>query len=509
MYSSPIDREDTLLFERWKPLAWITIAIIVIAGLAIRLYDLKDAPLDFHPTRQLHSALIARGMYYENLPGVPDWQRSMAVRQWKAEGLIEPQIMERLAAFTYRLVGSDYLWIPRLYAIFFWMVGALFLFLLARDLFGLNGAVISLAYFLILPFGAIASRAFQPEPLLVASMIAAYWAMYRWFRCQTWAWALLAGALAGWSIYVKATAVFFMAGAWLGLILMGLGFLNAVKNKQVWSMAVLTIAPYLGYHVYSMYFLKLLESQFSLRFFPQMWIDPAVYVRWNHQLTATVGFEFLLVGLIGLFTIRDRVGRGMLIGTVIAYFIYGLVFSYYITTHSYYQEPLIPLVALGIGAGTTALMRAMRGPRWLVSAAVVGILLFAVATQAYDIRATLKRQNYASEIKFWEKLGQEIGPGAAVVGLLQDYGYRLAYWGWITPTNWMASGDFDLRALARQTYDMKKLFEETVAGKQYFVVTVSSELNQQPVLKKLLKENYAIYKQTSDYTIYDLHKKPE
>ncbi len=38
--------------------------MLLLLGLGIRLLDLTDPPLDIHPTRQLHSALMARGMYY-------------------------------------------------------------------------------------------------------------------------------------------------------------------------------------------------------------------------------------------------------------------------------------------------------------------------------------------------------------------------------------------------------------------------------------------------------------
>ena len=42
-----------------------TLALVMIFGaaLAIRLYDLTDLPLDFHPTRQLVSFIKARGLY--------------------------------------------------------------------------------------------------------------------------------------------------------------------------------------------------------------------------------------------------------------------------------------------------------------------------------------------------------------------------------------------------------------------------------------------------------------
>ena len=52
---------------RNKRLFWgLVIALTAAAGLAIRLYDLTDPPLDFHPARQFHSAIIARG-YFEQM----------------------------------------------------------------------------------------------------------------------------------------------------------------------------------------------------------------------------------------------------------------------------------------------------------------------------------------------------------------------------------------------------------------------------------------------------------
>ena len=42
----------------------LALAILFGAALAIRLYDLTDLPLDFHPTRQLVSFIKARGYYY-------------------------------------------------------------------------------------------------------------------------------------------------------------------------------------------------------------------------------------------------------------------------------------------------------------------------------------------------------------------------------------------------------------------------------------------------------------
>ncbi|MDP2776059.1 MAG: hypothetical protein Q8O48_00320, partial [Anaerolineales bacterium] len=112
--------------------AWIgSLLVILILGFAIRLYDLTDLPLDFHPTRQMLSALKARGMYYQTLTDVPAEERTFAIQQWKFRASVEPEFLERVVAFTYQFTGEE-LWVARVYSSTFWIIGAVFLFLLAR-----------------------------------------------------------------------------------------------------------------------------------------------------------------------------------------------------------------------------------------------------------------------------------------------------------------------------------------------------------------------------------------
>ncbi len=500
------DRTQKELFERWLWLRWVTVALLFVVGIVIRVYDIGDAPLDFHPTRQLHSALMARGMYYQNLESAPEWQRELAVRQWKAEQLIEPPLVENLAALMYRVAGREDLLFPRLTSIFFWVLGGVFLFSLARQLSGANGAVAALAFYLVLPYGAIASRSFQPDPLLMLSILMGFWGMYRWYRQPTWNNAVLAGLLAGWAIFVKSVAVFFIAPAWLGLILSSMGLRRAFASRQVWLMAALTVLPYAAYHVYGMYISGLLAEQFTLRFFPNLLKDPAFFLRWNGMITRVFGFETFLAAALGLLTIRERSGRAMLVSVLGGYFAYGIVFTYAISTHDYYQMPIIPLVALGLGAGVDVLLRQMGSPRWLMTAAAIFVLLFFTTIKAWDARVTLKRDDYRSEVTFWQNLGKTIGADKQVVGLLHDYGYRLAYWGWVQPTNWMTSADFNFRKLGGRDLDAAEIFAEAVQGKDLFVVTLLGELDSQPEIKTLLEKGYAVYKQTGDYIIYDLRQ---
>jgi len=488
---------------------WLTRAALVLifaAGLLVRLYDFGDAPLDFHGTRQMHSAMIARGMYYQNLASIPAWQRDAAVAQWHAEGLIEPQIMETLAAFGYRLAGSDQLWIPRLLAILFWLIGGIAVYLLGRDLTDRNGGVAAAVFYVALQYGVIASRSFQPDPLLVAAIVWALWAILRWMRNPTWRWAVLAGLLGGLAIYVKSTAVFFIAGAWLGVMLYGVGIGKAVRNPRVWVMTLLTVLPYAAFHLYGTLGLHLLESQFSLRFFPQMWIDPVFYLQWKNMIDSVVTIPWLLVGLIGIFLIRDKTARGLIGGAFAGYLIYGILFSYYTTTHNYYQLPLIPLVGLGLGAAFSLVVGQLRGPRWLAGALMSGVLLVFAASNLWDARTELKRTNYQQEVALAEQIGALFKPEDRVVSIAPYYSYSIRYWGWVNASNWLSIGDIALRERAGQTIDLKGLFEEQTKGQDYFLVMDFDEFDKQPEIKQILEQGYRQVANTPNYVLYDLNQ---
>ena len=225
--------KDTFFASRFARIA--TFTLLLALGLGIRLFDLNDLPLDFHPTRQLLSALKARGMYYQTLPNVPEQQRDFAIQQWKVRAAIEPEIIERIVAFTYRFTGEQ-LWVARIYSSLFWLIGAVFLFLLAREITSVDGALATTAVYLFLPYAVIASRSFQPDPLMVMLIILFWWAVYRWSslaiggrvaanvvsgisRPQTWTLAILAGLFGGLAILVKFVAAFFVIGGGLGAVL--------------------------------------------------------------------------------------------------------------------------------------------------------------------------------------------------------------------------------------------------------------------------------------------------
>lgn len=493
------------LFDRAGLLWWGMVALIFIVGLAVRLYDLASPPVDFHPTRQLHSALIARGMYYEHQAGLPAWQRETAVLQWNIEGVIEPQVFERLTAWTYQLAGAEDLRIPRLYAVALWMVAAVFITLIAARIAGKGGALVAALFFLVWPYGVIASRAFQPEPLFIAVVAAGLWAGLRWEERPSWGRAVAAGLLFGLAVYIKAVAVFFVAPA-LAVLLLARGLRKAVRNPQVWVIGVLFVLPYVLYLIDGVYLSDYLVDQFSLRFFPEMWLDPAFYLRWISNLERVMPVEIVLVSLLGLAAVRRPAYRALLAAMWAGYLLYGLTLSHHISTHDYYHLPLFPQAALGLAAAGEALFRQLRGPRAAAQALACAALLVALVLNGYEARTQIKRSGAYAQAQAWSAVGEKIGAGASAAALVTDYGVGLKYYGWVNPKLWPTAADIRFRITSGKTFNFEAFFRKQVEGRDFFIVSPLDELELQPELKELLYKNYPLVSQSSEYAIFDLRE---
>jgi len=183
-----------------RKLVYALAAALLLLGALLRLMDSTDPPLDFHPTRQLRNAVIARSIYYEGRPDLNAETRDAVIRQRNLVGRYEPPIVETLVAYGYKLAGGETWVVPRVWGAIFWLAGGLALFDLARLATNADGALAALAFYLLLPFGVQASRSFQPDPLMTMWIVLAAGAFYRWSEQPAWKWALRSGRgyLAGW-----------------------------------------------------------------------------------------------------------------------------------------------------------------------------------------------------------------------------------------------------------------------------------------------------------------------
>jgi len=486
---------------------WLTTALLVVlfvAGLAIRLYDLTDLPNDFYMVRQYHSLVIARGMYYAHLTTVPEWQRTMAIAQWKAEGLIEPPIMESLVALTYNLTGVQ-TWMGRLYASLFWLLGGFAIWLLAKEMSMRYGGIIALAYFLFIPFAVTVSRAFLPDPLMVAMIAWSLWALYRWEKQRTWKLAILAGVLTGLTIFVKSVAVFPLLGAAAGLVISRASWKRIFADKQTWLVAGITAVPTVIYYIYGLTYANL-GGQFALRFFPSYWKDPTFYGRWLFMAAGFSGFAAMFAALVGILLYPTNRERFIAIGLWVGYIAYGFTFPYNFITHDYYHLPILLVVAFGLIPVADFLVRSVLEKKgWFWKVAIIGILLFGVVMQMWVSRNNMAVADYRADIAYYQNLGKLIGHDKKVIEVSGDYDFRLAYWGWVNGAYWPSTMDTDLRNMAGQAApQFSTEFAQRTAGMDEFVITSTAELDRQPQLRDYLAAHYPVMTKGDGYLIYNL-----
>jgi hypothetical protein len=391
------------------------------------------------------------------------------------------------------------------YSSLFWLTGGIFLFLLAREFVSFEGALVGTAYYLILPYAIIASRSFQPDPLMLLLVLSFWWMFARWVRSPSWLSALLAALLGGLAIFVKFSAAFFVIGGALGLALSRFTLRAMLRDVRVWAIALLGALPAALYLVHGI-FDSGLGSQFKGRFVPALLLSPYNYLQWEVKASMAAGGMFIMLGLLGLLLVQDRRLRFFLFGLWIAYILYGLFFDYHIATHDYYHLPLIPIVGLSLaplGEWLFTQLSAATVQRW-ARAAAYAILIFGVFSVLWDVRNQMKAVDYRPQAAMWAAIGAQFDKEARVIALTQDYGSRLEYWGWRRFAIWPYLGDEDYSDIRAGVINFDGLFRRYSSRMSYFLVTDFDEFDRQAQLKARLFASYPVYSQGNGYLIFDL-----
>jgi 4-amino-4-deoxy-L-arabinose transferase-like glycosyltransferase len=335
---------------------------------------------------------------------------------------------------------------------------------------------------------------------MTASFVAGIYFLYRWSEDPRWRWALLGAAFAGLAVLVKVVIVFLVAGAAVAIVLTRLRG-RFWRSQQVWVMAALMILPS------AFYYLVMTSARSSEYFFA--WTVELVglvssvhfYADWLGFLGSLVGLTFFFIAIIGT-ALAPSPLRWMLIGIWAGYLLYGLTLPFQMYTHSYYHLQIVPVIALALVPVLEAVIERARGlPRGWQAIAAIPIVLFAVY-QAWAARSVLVSEDFRGAPVLWQSIGEAIPENADVIGLTQDYGFDLMYWGWRRVQPWpVRTALSDLRVGDR---DIPARFAEIAAVKDYFLVTAFSQLESQPALAEALK-GYAVAAEGDGFILYDLN----
>jgi hypothetical protein len=499
-------------------LLWVAVGLAVALAAGVRLYGIDAPPLGFHPARQYHSAQLARAHYIESQESAPEWRKRVAQRNADEAGIVgEPPVMEFAASLVWQITGGERLWIPRAFSVLFWFAGGVLLFLIARRLASLGAALCSVGFYLFVPFSISASRSFQPDPMMVALLLAAVLAILRYREVSTHGRFWAAAAISALAVLTKpGIALFAIICAFLALSVFDRGLSGAVKDWHTYAFGFVAVLPSVAYVVVGTTLASFLEGDTEGRILPQLLDDAAYWDGWLEMIGRVVGVTPLVVALLGVMLARGR-GRALLIGLWTGYLAYGLSFTYHIHTHDYYSLQLVPIVALSLTPVVSLVFERLRRRSAIplaAGAATVLVVVGAVALDFEQIRERLTNEPQTEQsIAVFEEIGDEVNHSLNTVYVDRDYGAALRYYGYFSGSYWPTRGDI----LAEQTIGTAPVSAEQRlrrdylpsgrAGPEYFIVTKLDELELQPDLRRLLA-HYPVTKKTPDYVIYDMRPGP-
>jgi hypothetical protein len=505
-------------------LVWLAIGAAVVVALGVRLYQIDEPPLDFQPERQLHGAILARWYYLKTQDSAPLWKKRVAERSARDEGIVgEPPVMEFVASQAYRVAGGEQLWIPRTLSTLLWLVGGVFLFLIARRLASLGAVLCAVTFYLFAPFGVSASRSFQPDPLMVALILATVLAILRYHERPSAPRLIAAGVIAALALLVKPIyAVFPTAGALLALSVARQGVRRTLTDPHVYIFGAIALLPSLAYYLWGTVLDNFLEGRAGGRVLPELLVESQFWRGWLHLATHAVGGTVvLLAGLAGIVLARGT-ARALIVGLWLGYLAFGLTYTYPIYTHDYYSLQLVPIVALSLLPLADRALRWLNGlprvPQVAIAAVVVAVALVAGVAELRRHADDVPRMR--QDARTYAAIGDGVDHSRSVIFLDTLAAAPLRYYAWIAGAAWPSRGDMAFEELSTGTRPIDA--QKRLSGRssnhypnrtslewppKYFVVRNFAELEQQADLQRLL-ERYPRLVQTREYVIYDLRRGP-
>jgi hypothetical protein len=499
-----LERSLTVAMRWWHVLALVC---LLVAAFGLRLYHVQDPPLGFHATRQYRSLLLARSYYFDSQASIPAWEREVADTSAARQGILEPPLLEHIVALGYQITGGESLWPSKVLSSFFWLVGGVCLYRLAQRLAGSGPAVLSTALYLFLPFGVVASRSFQPDPLMVMLVLGSWLAIVRYWETNTrWRFAVMAGLSAS-AFFVKPTALFPLLGPFLALSITARGARATLWSRQTALYVAVTLLPTLGVYAYGVVTGTFLVTEAEKTVLPELFVTTFFWRSWLANINVVLGIPILLAALAGTCLLRDRRSRALVGGVWAGYVLFCLAVNYNVATHDYYQLQLIPIVALGLAPLARLGLAIISTARLVLRVAAWSAVSLVLVTAVLKGAAHLDTPALVDEPANARDIGALVQHSTRTIFLSGDYGVPLEYHGLLSGSAWPIASDLEWDRLAGVPVPTaEERFQTRFANgsPEYFIVTDIQEFENQPDLQQLLGRSSRLLVRTPEYLVFDL-----
>jgi hypothetical protein len=486
----------------------LILSVLFIAAFGIRLYHINEPPLGFHATRQYRSLIIARGYYFERVRSIPEWKKEVAYSSQQKQRILEPPILEFLVSVGYRLLGGERFWLSKFLSSLFWLIGGGFLYLIGKRIADADTAMFGTAFYLLLPFAVVASRSFQPDPLMVMLMLVSIFAIVCYYDSPSNSRLAIAATVSALAFVVKPGSVFAVLGAFMAAAISIRGIRRAVINWSSLAFITVLLLPTMMIYIYNTATGRFPIGEAEKTLLPQLWLSPFFWRNWITNIGLTLGFIPFIGGILGILFFREGVPRSLVMGLWTGYVCFALVLSYNLATHDYYQLQFIPIVGLCIGPLLSLIMSKVEQIRpqlhWRI--AIWSVLLLALILSMAEARSRLVNTDAEHKVRTQREIGELVKHSRTTVFLSSDYGVPLQYEGLLSGSSWPLQWDLEWERLAGvRSLAAQERFKTWYAKESpdYFIVEDLGEFERQPDLKEFLSK-FPVVSHSSDYVIFKL-----
>jgi len=404
-------------FTRWEA---ALLCLLLLGGLALRMRVVGLPLMEYHPTRQYFSALLARDM-------LGALRQDLRPELGPASGrkLLELPVLEVCVLPQALVTGRVSLTAGRVWATGFWLAGTVFFYLLVRRLQGRVAAMTCAAILGLWPFAVRASRVWLPEPVAFGWAGAAAFCLLRAGETGRRRWVWSSALCAVLALTVKPTVAFLLAPL-AGAVLLERRSLPGRAAWAAFGMVLLAVAAWYGREALT----GVMAGQIADKLNPRLWTKPVFYASVARMLGMTFGWTMLVGALVGV-CVRGpgRPARLWLAGGAVG--LAGLVFCFANKTvnHDYYYLVLLPWAAAGFGALVQAAWGAVLPGRlrWPVAAAVLALLA------VHSVRATKvpadEAEGFRRTVRRMERAGEAAGHSERAILAGSAYTYPLRFHG--------------------------------------------------------------------------------
>jgi 4-amino-4-deoxy-L-arabinose transferase-like glycosyltransferase len=452
------------------------------------------------------------------------------------DGIIEPPILEIVSSLAYFAVGGEHLWIPRLLSVLFWMVGGVFLYLIAKRMVSPNAAVFPLLFYLFVPYSVPASRAIMPDPLMIMLLLASILTILRYHEQPSTRRLIIAAITSSLAIFVKpGICLFQIFGAFVSLAVYRQGVRRSLTDPHSLVFAVLSVLPTGLYYLYGTLIAGFLRGQAAHKIAPRLLLEASFWEGWLGMIGLVVGYVALLAALLGVLLLRNGLPRALMIGLWSGYFLFGLTFTTHITTSNYYSLQLIPVVALSLGSIAELVIKHLvqvannlgqLGWRGFGKIAVLALSILILVLSAvggtrmftYSITAMRAREEgFVSYVATFKKIGEVVNHSRRTLILFGgppsrgvNYGFALMYYGRLSGKTWpwphVGEPQEGSRPAAAQELFSRR-YSNRKRSPEYFVIS-RGWWNRVEIkaLRTFLTKNYPMVAQGDRYVVFDLRR---